>query len=683
MTKKLLMMTKRYFLILIAAVSTMMVAAKPRSLQEMMRIAQQELASTDIGSAMAKAKKSVRMLDDRQSVMVFGYDNGGFVVVATDDMYPEVLGCSEKSYNPDTDNENFRWWLNAMKQVTGVKRTQPLKLVKPDTDKYPAYVKPFVKTEWDQDTPYNNLCPNGCPTGCVATAMSQVIKYNEWPQYGQGTVFTYVPFGDFDGRKYEEDIEGVRYDYDKMLNDYYGSASKAQKTAVATLMYHVGLAMKAQYESSGTGSYNESLAHGARINLGYPYAITVNRDDYTEEEWMDMIFSILSKELPIVYGGSDESYMGHEFVLNGYNQQGKVYVNWGWGGSENGYFDLATLQVYWGIYDFRFYQDMLLRVDPLKTTTEMVEVDLAQPGTLADVLTDEQKDTVIWLKVNGQLNSTDLRTIRRMAGNDENTHGTWGNLSVLDLSDATIVAGGEPYLIDDGEQLVTSDNEMPYKAFYKCAGLIDVRLPRNLIRYADGVFAECNNLDHVEVVPADDSEFTVRDNQVLSNDLTELIEQLASEEVGLVVPDGVKVIHPYAYSARFHYERLTIPQSVEEIGAFAFNRCFDLTRTYILAELPPQIDPSAIDDLDLSLRYLYVPKGTKAKYKIAPGWKKYNSRIVEFDVEEMGVNDLPVDAPLRDDVLTTDGRLVRKAHEGTKGLKPGIYIVGKNKLVVR
>lgn len=677
-------MKKRYYMmVLLMSVVTMGAMAKPRVMKDMMCVAQQELAQTHVGVAMAKAKKSVKLLDDRQTVAVFGYEDGGFVVMATDDMYPEVLGSSETRYNPNTDNENFKWWLRAVEQVAGMARTQPLKTITPDTDKYPDHVSPLLKTKWDQDSPYNNFCPSGCPTGCVATATAQVLRYLEWPKVGEGLVFTYVPFGDFDGHRYEEDITDAEYEYDLMANSYSGMTSRKQKDAVAKLMYHVGLAMKAMYESSGTGSYNESVTHGLRKNLGYPYAVTVDKDDYTEEEWMDMIYHCLSSGLPIIYGGSDESYMGHEFVLHGYNKQGKVFINWGWSGSEDGYFDLAMLLVYWGIYDFRLYQNMVLRVDPQRVSTEMVEVTVETPGTLADLLTDEQRDTVVWLKVNGPVNSTDFKTLRCMAGSNEQAKGTWGNLSVLDLSDAFVVAGGEPYLVDGDKQLVTSDNEMPYKAFYKCPMLIDVTLPKSLVRYADGVFAQCNNLERVSLEAGNGCEFVVGDNQVLSADRTQLIEQLPSEEIGLSIPDGVKVVHPYAFSARFHYERVSIPQSVEEIGAFAFNRCFDLCRTYVFAEEPPQIDPSAIDDLDLSLRYLYVPQGSASKYKGAPGWKKYKSRIVEFDAETEGIADGIADMPVEADVYAVDGRKVRYAHEGLKGLRPGVYVVGGKKLMVR
>ena len=245
-------------LALVAAIP-LCVGAKPRSMQELLRLAYDELSTTDVGTVMRKAKKTMRVLDDRQSVAVIGYDDGGFVVMATDDMYPAVLGCSESKYNPETDNENFKWWLHAVEQVAGMARTQPLKNITPDPEKYPDHVSPLMKTRWDQDSPYNDLCPSGCPTGCVATATAQVIRYLEWPKVGEGLVFTYVPFGDFDGRKYEEDITGTEYDYGLMANSYNGLTSRNQKNAVAKLMYHVGLAMKAMYESSGTGSYNESV----------------------------------------------------------------------------------------------------------------------------------------------------------------------------------------------------------------------------------------------------------------------------------------------------------------------------------------------------------------------------------------------------------------------------------------
>jgi hypothetical protein len=51
-------------------------------------------------------------------------------------------------------------------------------------------VEPFIKTLWGQGDPYNFLTPeiNGkhTPSGCVATAMSQIMKYYTYPAQGKG-----------------------------------------------------------------------------------------------------------------------------------------------------------------------------------------------------------------------------------------------------------------------------------------------------------------------------------------------------------------------------------------------------------------------------------------------------------------------------------------------------------------
>ncbi len=42
---------------------------------------------------------------------------------------------------------------------------------------------------------------------------------------------------------------------------------------------------------------------------------------------------------------------GHNFIIDGYDENGLVHVNWGWYGVENGYFDIALLNVLQYTYD--------------------------------------------------------------------------------------------------------------------------------------------------------------------------------------------------------------------------------------------------------------------------------------------------------------------------------------------
>ena len=268
-----------------------------------------------------------------------------------------------------------------------------------------------------------------------------------------------------------------------------------------------------------------------------------------------------------------------------------------------------------------------------------------------------------------------------MAGSDSVGHGTLGNLSFLDLSEAEFVAGGEAYLIENGDSLYTSDDELPYKAFSNCQMLIDVALPKGLKRYSDGVFAQCINLDTVRVATCDESEFVVVGGFVMTADSTELIEFLPTEEVDVVIPYGTKKIHDYAFAGRYHYERLTIPETVESIGMYAFNRCFDLTRTYVYAVEPPAIDATAIDNLDLVLRDLYVPKGSRNNYLHATGWKKYgNGGIKEFD-PVLTHTDNGIHMASEQNIQTIYDVFGRVVPQGVYNQGKGIYIVNGKKIV--
>jgi hypothetical protein len=71
-----------------------------------------------------------------------------------------------------------------------------------------------------------------------------------------------------------------------------------------------------------------------------------------------MVYNELNNNRPIYYAGSSESSGGHAFVIDGYNQDGMVHVNWGWGGKSNGMFDISLLNPTG--YEFSASQDMIL-----------------------------------------------------------------------------------------------------------------------------------------------------------------------------------------------------------------------------------------------------------------------------------------------------------------------------------
>lgn len=79
----------------------------------------------------------------------------------------------------------------------------------------------------------------------------------------------------------------------------------------------------------------------------------------------------------------------------------------------------------------------------------MTCINVEKAGTLESLLTEKQKDTCSQLRIIGKINSVDIITLRKMAGEN-------GSLAKLDLSGARIVGSKEPYLvIEDAEEKVS------------------------------------------------------------------------------------------------------------------------------------------------------------------------------------------------------------------------------------
>ena len=185
------------------------------------------------------------------------------------------------------------------------------------------------------------------PSGCVATAMAQIMYYHKYPLKGQGThQYSFHPASG-DNRLISADFGQTAYDWDEMLDDYASvKYTDAQAQAVSTLLLHCGVSVDMQYTASGSGASTEEAAYGLRTYFGYHGNIgCFYRDYYSLDDWMNMVYAELNKKRPILYATSDYyGSGGHAFVIDGYDAQGRVHVNWGWGArGGNGYFDIGLL----------------------------------------------------------------------------------------------------------------------------------------------------------------------------------------------------------------------------------------------------------------------------------------------------------------------------------------------------
>ncbi|MBP3845806.1 MAG: C10 family peptidase [Prevotella sp.] len=156
------------------------------------------------------------------------------------------------------------------------------------------------------------------------------------------------------------------YHWDRMDDKYDSKSTTLNKIAVQYLMADAGAAASMTYEMKGSSAYVIDAATAIADNFQYDSLSLhyLNRMYYSDSEWMEIVYRELSQSHPILYGGSDESYGGHAFVFSGVDADGKVYVNWGWDGTGNGYYDFTDLTPVDGLkkmgYTFGSHQEMIV-----------------------------------------------------------------------------------------------------------------------------------------------------------------------------------------------------------------------------------------------------------------------------------------------------------------------------------
>lgn len=204
--------------------------------------------------------------------------------------------------------------------------------------------------------------------------------------------------------------------------------------------------------------------------------------------------------------------------------------------------------------------------------TDQVIIDNIVAGTLSQRISSDEKYLITNLKINGQINGTDLGFIREMAGRSvkgedmESGKKTEGKLSILDLSDAKIVSGGDPYyqeydyMEDRYDNYFTKDNEIGYKTFWYCDVLTSVTLPSSLTEIGERAFDKCWNLASV-TFPS--TLVTIGEGSFAD------CPKLAS----VTFPSGLTSIGRIAFLACFKLTDVTFPSSLTEIGEAAFEMC--------------------------------------------------------------------------------------------------------------
>ena len=247
--------------------------------------------------------------------------------------------------------------------------------------------------------------------------------------------------------------------------------------------------------------------------------------------------------------------------------------------------------------------------------TTQVTIKLDEAGTLPYKISANEKNLITNLKIVGKINGTDLKFIREMAGRDFNGEKTDGKLSILDLSEAKIVAGGDAY-VRYGDNYYTSNDKLGDWAFYGCSGLTSLTLPSGVTSIGNKAFRGCSRLTSL-TIPSGVTSIGKRAFYGCSG-LT-----------SLTLPSGVTSIGNYAFYGCRGLTSMTIPSGVTVIGEGAFRGCSGLTSIYVYPENLPELESGIFSGCNAQNCTVYVPKGTYDDYKASEFG--YFEKIVEFD----------------------------------------------------
>ena len=273
--------------------------------------------------------------------------------------------------------------------------------------------------------------------------------------------------------------------------------------------------------------------------------------------------------------------------------------------------------------------------------TKQITLKLTEAGTLPDAIGSSKKYLVTNLKIIGEINGTDLRFIREMAGCDVKGYRISGNLSVLDLSEARFVAGGDSYY--DAIGCYTSNDIMGKYAFCGCRSLKSVNIPSSVTEIGDLAFRDCSSLTNVKI-PSSVTEIGVgafeKWRSLTSVNIPSSVTYIGdgvfsgcSSLINVNIPSSVTRIEGGAFFGCSSLTSVNIPSSVTSIGEWAFDDCRGLRSVYVYAETAPAGIGRAFEQrhgLYLENCTLYVPKGTYDAYCWLSELECFGN-IVEFD----------------------------------------------------
>ncbi|MDE6792334.1 MAG: thiol protease/hemagglutinin PrtT [Muribaculaceae bacterium] len=291
-------------------------------------------------------------------------DNNGFVIISGDDRYSKVLGYSDRgSFDPNHMPPQLKAMLDNFAENSA--KPSSSSNVHPSwtiTTTLSTRAEEGILLEtanWGQGAPFNLRAPefdgSKAPIGCVPLAMAIICKYQNYPSkaviakehkwYSNGTPH-YYNYGKMD------------IDY-SLLKDSYSDdevLTEDEKNAISELLFACAATAQTQFAFNGSSAWVQDMAHVLREVLGFSEECHyISRMYFEDDHWNLILKDQLEKKMPVIYDGLGD-WEGHAFVIDGYDSANLYHVNWGWSGSQNGYYSLNDLN------GFNLRQGMLINL---------------------------------------------------------------------------------------------------------------------------------------------------------------------------------------------------------------------------------------------------------------------------------------------------------------------------------
>jgi hypothetical protein len=305
--------------------------------------------------------------DDLTLYYIFNMQPSGYVIVSGSQVLYPVLGYDYVAgFETENQPPSLEYWMGHYADQVRFAKENNLKPQQHILDAWDHYlgddfkllsypekgdqVEPLLTSVWHQNWPYNLYCPEDpagpgghAYAGCMATAYSQLLYYWRYPLHGTGN-YCYTPWQHPEYGEQCADFENTWYRWDEMC-DYPLTIN----TAIAELLYQAGVALEMEFSIGGSSARNLPEYFEAYFNISKDCEI-LPRECYTDTEWKNIIMDQLDQKLPTGYSGSDAT-SGHLWNCDGYQDTMYFHMNWGWGGSYNGYYTLDNL-LGWNDYNF-------------------------------------------------------------------------------------------------------------------------------------------------------------------------------------------------------------------------------------------------------------------------------------------------------------------------------------------